>query len=108
MDKNLSWTSALGNAYVNQPEAVMDAVQVMRARAEAAGNLQSNQQETVATEGQTITIEPADPEVVYIPAYDPWIVYGVPLVAWPGWYAYPGLYVATPGISFGVGFAIGF
>jgi hypothetical protein len=108
MDKNLSWTSALGEAYINQPEDVMDAVQIMRARAQAAGNLKSNEQVKVQTEEKTIVIEPADPEVVYVPAYDPWIVYGAPVVVWPGWYAYPGLYVAGPGISFGVGFGIGF
>jgi hypothetical protein len=108
MDKNLSWTSALGEAYVNQPQDVMDAVQVMRARAQKAGNLKSNDQEKVKTHGQTVIIEPADPEVVYVPTYDPWLVYGPPLVAWPGWYWYPGLYVAGPGIAFGLGFGIGF
>ena len=108
MDKNLSWTSSLGEAYVNQPNDVMDAVQVMRARAKNAGNLKSNQQEKVETEGQNIIIEPVDPDVVYIPAYDPWLVFGAPVAMWPGWYAYPGLYIAGPGISFGVGFGIGF
>jgi len=108
MDKNLSWTSALGEAYVNQSAGVMDAVQVMRARAQAAGNLKGNEQVKVQAEEKTIVIEPADPEVVYVPAYDPWVVYGEPLVAWPGWYPYPGLYVDGPGVSFGVGFAIGF
>jgi hypothetical protein len=107
MDKNLSWTSALGEAYINQQESVMDAVQVMRARANSAGNLKSNDQVKVVTESQTITVEPADPEVVYVPAYDPWIVYGAPVVVWPGWYPYPGLYAAGPGVSFGVGFAVG-
>jgi hypothetical protein len=107
MDKNLSWTSALGESYINQQESVMDAVQVMRARADAAGNLKSNDQLKVVTESQTIIVEPADPEVVYVPAYDPWIVYGAPVVVWPGWYPYPGLYVAGPGVSFGVGFAVG-
>jgi hypothetical protein len=107
MDKNLSWTSALGEAYVNQQEAVMDAVQVMRARAKSAGNLKSNDQVKVVTESQTIIVEPAQPEVVYVPTYDPWIVYGAPVVVWPGWYPYPGLYVATPGVAFTAGFAIG-
>lgn len=107
MDKNLAWTSALGEAYVNQQEALMDAVQVMRARAKSAGNLKSTEQVKVVTEGQTIIVEPAEPEVVYVPAYDPWIVYGGPVVVWPGWYPYPGLYVAGPGVSFGVGFAVG-
>jgi hypothetical protein len=108
MDKNLSWTSALGEAYVNQQEAVMDAVQVMRARAKAAGNLKSNEQVKVETEEKTIVIEPADPEVVYVPAFDPWVAYGAPVVVWPDWYPYPGLYLAGPGVSFGVGFGIGF
>jgi hypothetical protein len=108
MDKNLSWTSALGEAYVNQSEAVMDSVQVMRARAQAAGNLKSSEHVTVETQEKMIIIEPADPEVVYVPAYDPWVAYGAPVVVWPGWYPYPGLYVAGPGVSFGVGFAIGF
>jgi hypothetical protein len=108
MDKNLSWTSALGEAYVNQPQDVMAAVQVMRSRAQQSGNLKNNQQEKVRTEGQTIIIEPADPEVVYVPTYDPWIAYGAPLVVWPGWYWYPGLYVEGPGIGFGLGFGVGF
>jgi Protein of unknown function (DUF3300) len=108
MDKNLSWTSSLGDAYVNQSQAVMDAMQVMRSRAQGAGNLKSNPQETVATQGQTITIEPVNPDVVYVPQYDPWLVYGAPLGVWPGWYPYPGLYLAGAGIAFGVGFGLGF
>jgi hypothetical protein len=108
MDKNLSWTSSLGEGYVNQPEDVMDAVQVMRARAQKAGNLKSNQQEKVTTQGETIVIEPAEPEVVYVPVYDPWVVYGAPVVVWPEWYWYPGLYAPGPGIAFGVGFGVGF
>jgi uncharacterized membrane protein YgcG len=107
MDKNLSWTSSLGDAYVNQPQDVMDAVQVMRRRAQSAGELKSSPQETV-TEGQTIVIQPANPEVVYVPQYDPWLVYGAPLVAWPGWYPFPGLYLTTPGFAFGFGIGVGF
>jgi hypothetical protein len=107
MDKNLSWTSSLGDAYVNQQQDVMNAVQVMRDRAQKAGNLQSTSQETVSQQGQTIVIEPANPEVVYVPEYDPWLVYGAPIGVWPGWYSYPGLFIAGPGIGFGVGFGIG-
>ena len=62
--KNLSWTSSLGDAYVNQQQAVMDAVQVMRRRAQQAGNLESTPQQTVKKQGQTIVIEPANPDVV--------------------------------------------
>jgi hypothetical protein len=108
MDKNLSWASSLGDAYVNQQQAVLDAVQTMRRRAQQAGNLETTPQQNVTTQGQTIVIQPANPDVVYLPAYDPWAVYGPPLVAWPGWYAFPGLYAVGPRISFGVGFGIGF
>jgi hypothetical protein len=108
MDKNLSWTSSLGDSYINQQNAVMDAVQTMRQRAEAAGNLKTNSQQKVKDQGNTVIIEPADPEVVYVPTYDPWIAYGAPLGVWPGWYWYPGLYVSGPGIGFGVGFGLGF
>jgi hypothetical protein len=76
MDKNLSWASSLGEAYLNQPQDVTDAVQTLREQARKAGHLQSNEQENVATQGNTIIIEPTDPQVVYVPAYDPWVVYG--------------------------------
>lgn len=108
MDKNLSWTSALGDAYVNHQQEVMDAVQTMRRRAKNAGNLETTSEQNVVDQGSDIQIAPANPEVVYVPAYDPWLVYGPPVVAWPGWYPYPGLFVATPGLVFGVGFGIGF
>src|ERR1700737_955943 len=97
MDKNLSWTSSLGDAYLNQSQQLMGAVQVMRQRAEEAGNLQSTGQETVTTQGQTVTIEPANPDVVYVPQYDPWLIYGAPIAVWPGWYPYSGLYLDGPG-----------
>jgi hypothetical protein len=75
MDKNLSWASSLGEAYLDQPQDVTDAVQTLREQARKAGHLQSNEQENVATQGNTIIIEPTDPQVVYVPAYDPWVVY---------------------------------
>ncbi len=108
MDKNLSWTSSLGDAYYNQQQDVMDAVQVMRQRAQAAGDLKDTPQQTVTTQGSTIVIEPANPDVVYVPAYDPWAVYGDPLLPWPGWYDYPGIWYGGPYLSFGIGFGIGF
>jgi hypothetical protein len=108
MDKNLSWTSSLGDAFYNQQQDVMDAVQVMRRRAQAAGNLQSTSQQTVDDQESAITIQPTSTEVVYVPAYDPWLVYGDPLVAWPGWYPYPGIWFGGPYLAFGVGFDIGF
>src|SRR5713226_4814496 len=108
MDKNLSWTSSLGDAYANQQEAVTDAVQAMRQQARKAGHLNSNEQEKVTAQGNTIIIEPANPEVVYVPAYDPWLVYGEPIVAYPGWYPVPGIFLAGAGIGFGIGFGVGF
>ncbi len=108
MDRNLSWTSSLGDAYYNQPQDVMAAVQTMRQRAQAAGNLQSTPQQVVSTEGSDIEIAPASPDVVYVPAYDPWLIYGAPLIAWPGWFAYPGIWFAGPYLSFGLGIPIGF
>jgi Protein of unknown function (DUF3300) len=107
MDKNLSWTSSLGDAYYNQQQDVMDAVQVMRHKAEQAGNLKNTSQQVVKNDGPDIDIEPAQPDVVYVPAYDPWLVYGYPIVAWPGWYPYPGIWFGGPYLSFGLGFGIG-
>jgi Protein of unknown function (DUF3300) len=108
MDKNLSWTSSLGDAYINQPQEVTDAVQTLRQEARNAGHLNSNEQEKVTTQGNTVVIEPADPEVVYVPAYDPWLVYGAPIFAYPDWYPVPGIFWGGVGLSFGIGFGIGF
>ena len=107
MDKNLSWTSSLGDAYYNQQQDVMDAIQVMRKRAEDAGNLKTTPQQTVSSQGSTVVIQPANPDVVYVPAYDPWLVYGGPIGPWPGWYPYPGIWFGGPYLSFGLGFGIG-
>jgi uncharacterized membrane protein YgcG len=107
MDKNVSWTSSLGDAYYNQQADVMDAIQRMRQKAQQAGNLKSTPQQTVNTEGSDIVIQPADPEVVYVPAYDPWLVYGYPIAPWPYWYEYPGIWFGGPYLSFGLGFGIG-
>ncbi|MGA2083064.1 MAG: DUF3300 domain-containing protein [Holophaga sp.] len=108
MDKNLSWTSSLGDAYYNQQPEVMDAVQVMRRRAQSAGTLRSTPQQSVAAQGATVTIDPVGADDVYVPAYDPWLVYGDPIDAWPGWYPYPGIWNSGLSLSFGLGFGIGF
>jgi len=86
MKQNLAWTSELG-----QQQDVAHAIQTMRERAKQAGNLNSTPQENVKTKGKTIVIEPAETDVVYVPEYDPWLVYGAPLAVFPGWYSYPGL-----------------
>jgi uncharacterized membrane protein YgcG len=108
MDKNLSWASSLGDAYANQQQDVMDAVQAMREQALKAGHLNSNEQENVTTEASTIVIQPAVPDVVYVPEYDPWLVYGYSIVAYPGWYPVPGIFYDGPGLYFGAGFGIGY
>jgi uncharacterized membrane protein YgcG len=108
MDKNLSWTSSLGDAYYNQQQDVMDAIQVMRQKAQDSGNLKSTDQQTVQQQGSTIVIQPANPEVVYVPAYDPWLIYGYPITPWPFWYPTPGIWFGGPYISWGIGFGVGF
>jgi len=105
LDKNLAWTSELGDANVNQPNDVMTAIQVMRKKAEEAGNLKTTPQQTVANQGSTVQIQPADPQVVYVPDYDPELVYGYPVALWPGFYPWWG--VGGPYLSFGIGYGIG-
>jgi hypothetical protein len=105
MNQNLSWTSALGDAYFNDPQGVMAAIQALRADAKRSGTLQSTPQQTVTTEGQTIVIQPANPEVVYVPQYSPATVYGTTIAPYPG---YSGWDVAGASLlSFGLGTAIG-
>jgi uncharacterized membrane protein YgcG len=105
MNTNLAWTSALGEAYYSDPQGVLKTVQVMRAKAQAAGSLQSNDQQKVVTQGQTIIIEPANPQVIYVPQYNPTVVYGAPVAIYPG---YSGADLAMTGIlAFGAGIAVG-
>ena len=103
--KNLSWTSSLGEAYHTQAADVMSAIQVLRAKAKAAGNLKSGTQITVVQESpQVIVIQPANPQVVYVPVYNPTVVYGYPYVT-PAYVAPP--VAATAVVAFGVGIAVG-
>jgi hypothetical protein len=107
MNQNLAWTSELGDAHLNQQQELSQAIQTMRQRAKQAGNLKTTPQEKVSTKGQTIVVEPAAPDVVYVPEYDPWLAYGYPLAMFPGWYPYPGLFLDGPGLAFGLGFGVG-
>ena len=75
LDRDLSWTSELGDANYNQQADVMAAVQVMRRKAEEAGHLQTTPQQTVANQGTNVVIQPANPEVVYVPEYNPCLLY---------------------------------
>jgi hypothetical protein len=105
MAKNLSWTSALGEAYHNQSADVMTSVQVLRGKAYAAGNLKSGSQITVVQQSpQTIVIQPTNPQVVYVPEYNPTVVYGYP-VQTPGYST--ATVVATGLLAFGAGIAVG-
>src|SRR5579875_969107 len=108
LNDNMGWTSQLGDAYYNQPQDVMNAVQDMRARAYAAGTLRSGPQLVVNYNPGDIIIAPANPDVYYVPWYNPWVVYGAPIVAWGGYYPPPrpvGFFVAA-GVAFGFGIGI--
>jgi hypothetical protein len=103
--KNLTWTSSLGEAYHNQPSEVMSAIQTLRAKAKAAGNLKSTPQITVVQQTpETIVIQPTNPQVVYVPQYNPAVIYGTPYVI-PGYTA--GDVAAAAVIGFGTGVALG-
>ena len=78
LDENLQWTRSLGDAFLAQQPQVMDTVQQLRQRAQAAGNLQSNGQLVVQQQAGEIYIEPVNPQVVYVPYYDPMAVYYQP------------------------------
>jgi hypothetical protein len=102
---NLTWTSSLGEAYHTQSADVMAAVQVLRAKALAAGNLKSGAQLSVVQQSpQVIVIQPVNPQVVYVPVYNPTVVYGYPYVT-PAYVAPP--VAATAVVAFGVGVAVG-
>jgi hypothetical protein len=105
MAQSLAWTSSLGEAYHNQQSDVMAAVQALRAQAQKAGNLKSGPQITVVQQSpQTIVIEPANRQIVYVPEYNPTVVYGYPYVT-PGYST--GALIATGVVSFGAGLAVG-
>src|SRR5689334_25032745 len=110
--EDIQWTTDLGNAFLAQEKDVMDAVQRMRKKAQEKGNLKSNEQQKVESkvvENKTvIVVEQADPQVVYVPSYNPVVVYGAPVYAYPSiYYPPPGYYAAGMAVSFGVGVAMG-
>ncbi|CAI0913537.1 DUF3300 domain-containing protein [Serratia marcescens] len=130
MAKNIPWTTALGSASLNDPTDVMNAIQVMRQRAASQGTLKNTPQQrivvapttryverqpyrqrVVAAPGETIVIEPSQPDTVYVPHYDPWVAYGTPVPAYPSYRYQPSGYsggdmLAAGVISFGVGIAV--
>jgi Protein of unknown function (DUF3300) len=109
---NIKWTTDLGNAFLAQQADVMDAVQRMRMKAKNAGNLKSTEQQKVevqTVESKTVVvIQQANPQIVYVPSYNPVVVYGPPVYPYPPiYYPPPGYYAAGVAIAFGVGIAIG-
>ncbi len=109
---DIKWTADLGNAFLAQQSDVMDAVQRMRKKASDAGNLKTTEQQKVTTEvvqtKQVIVIQQANPQVIYVPAYNPVVVYGPPVYPYPPiYYPPPGYYAAGVAIGFGVGIAMG-
>ncbi len=97
MSGDLDWTSALGEAVVDDQGAVLDAIQAFRRRAQAAGNLKSDGKQVVQAEQEIITIVPADPQVIYVPQYNPTVVVAGPAPYW-GYYPtpYPSYYYPYP------------
>jgi hypothetical protein len=109
---DIQWTTDLGNAFLAQQSDVMEAVQRMRKKAHEKGNLKSTEQQKVETkvveQKSVIVIEQANPQVVYVPTYNPVVVYGPPVYPYPPIYYPPwGYYAAGMAISFGVGVAMG-
>ena len=109
---DIQWTTDLGNAFLAQQSDVMDAVQRMRKKAQDTGNLESTEQQKVETKviesKSVIVVEQADPQVVYVPSYDPVVVYGPPVYPYPPIYYPPaGYYAAGMAITFGVGVMMG-
>jgi hypothetical protein len=109
MSEKLDWTQKLGNAFLAQQKPLMDTIQTLRAKAQAAGNLKTTKEQTVIVEQKIIKIEPASPQVIYVPTYNPTVVYGAwPYPGYPPYYYYPPGYVATTAaFSFAAGVAMG-
>ena len=108
MSSQLEWTQKLGDAFLAQPRELFAAIQKLRAKAQAAGYLQSGPEQTVVLRENVITIEPTSTTTVYLPVYDPVVVYGTwPYTAYPPYYYYPPGYVATPRYGFGAGVVLG-
>lgn len=114
LSEKLEWTTKIGDAFIADQKRVMETVQKLRGKAQAQGNLKSNDQQVVTvqqqgTPAQVIVVEAANPQTVYVPVYNPTVVYGAwwyPAYPPPYYYRPPG-YVATAAVSFGVGVACG-
>jgi hypothetical protein len=105
MNDNLQWTEQLGDAFLAQQGGVMDSVQRLRGRAQSDGALKTTPQQVVSTQGPDVVIEPAEQDVMYVPSYNPVVVYGPWM--WPGYppYYFPGYAYPAFGLGFGFSFA---
>ncbi len=99
MSDQLDWTQKLGGAFLAQQDEVMDQVQFLRSKADASGHLQTNSQQTITQQDGSYVIQPTNPQTVYVPVYEPSVVYG----SW--WYPdYPPYYWGYPGAVFSNGY----
>jgi hypothetical protein len=109
MNEDLEWTQKLGDAFLEQQKEVMDTVQKLRKKADEQGNLKTTEQQKVIVEKetQTIIIQPTNPQVIYVPSYNPAVVYGS--WWWPAYPPFPPFFLPPPGVfvGFGMGFAAG-
>jgi len=113
MDEYLDWMHHLGDAFLSQQAQVMDTIQDLRRKAYDAGNLKTSDQVRVDQQGQTLVVEPQNPQVIYVPYYDPTVIYGpwwwpayppVYWAPWPGYYVRPGF---VAGFTWGLGIRVG-
>lgn len=108
MSEKLDWTQKLGDAFLADQKVVLDTIQSLRAKAQASGNLNTTKEQTVIVEEKIIKIEPANPEVIYVPTYNPTVVYGAwPYPAYPPYYYYPPGYMAGSAFWFAAGVGLG-
>lgn len=108
MNEKLEWSQKLGDAFLAQEKDVMATVQRLRAKAQTEGNLKTTKEQVVKVEKEVVIIESASPQVIYVPAYNPTVVYGVwPYPAYPPYYYYPPGYVAGAAFTFAAGVAVG-
>ena len=108
MSEKLDWTQKVGDAFLAQQKDVMGAIQSLRKKAQASGNLKTTKEQVVKVEQEVIVIEAASPQVVYVPTYDSTVVYGAwPYPAYPPYPVYPPGYVAGRAFTFAAGVAVG-
>jgi hypothetical protein len=108
MSEKLDWTQKLGDAFLADQKRVLDTIQSMRAKAQSAGNLKTTKEQTVIVEEKIIKIEPANPQVIYVPTYNPTVVYGAwPYPAYPPYAYYPPGYMAGSAFWFAAGVGMG-